>query len=82
MHACMREPNLVPTDGQAAEAIATASLFVLVTSVIAFVVCLGSWGHSDMLLAIVAGIVALVSFAVSIVCFLAQADERKQVSAG
>lgn len=64
----MREPT--------AEATGTTGLFLIVTAVIAFAVCLGSWGLSDGLLAFAAGAVALVSFITSIGCFIAQAEDR------
>jgi hypothetical protein len=64
------------------EAIATAGLFLIFTAVIAIVVGLASWGMSDVFLGIVAGVIAVISFAASIMCFRAQADERERISAG
>ena len=61
-----------------AEAVATAGLFLNFIAVIAVVVCVASWGVSDAAFAAVAGAVALVSFAASIACFRAQADDRDQ----
>jgi hypothetical protein len=62
-------------DDGMAEAIATAGLFLLFAAVIAVVVCLASWGAADGPFAAAAGAVAVVSFAGSIACFRAQADE-------
>ena len=62
-------------DEPASEAIATTGLFLNFTAVIAFAVCLASWGTSDAALAAAAGIVAILAFAASIVCFRSQADD-------
>jgi hypothetical protein len=61
-------------DGRA-EATATGGLFLVFVAIIAAALCLASWGASDAVLAIAAGVVALVSFAGSIACFGAQANE-------
>jgi hypothetical protein len=61
-----------------AEAIATAGLFLNFIAVIAIAVCLASWGAAHAAMAPVAGIVALLSFAASIACFRAQADDHDQ----
>ena len=58
-----------------AEAIATTGLFLNFIAVIAVAVCLASWGASHVTTAAMAGAVAAVSFAASIACFRAQADE-------
>ena len=58
-----------------AEAVATGGLFLIFAAVIAAAVCLASWGAEDGPLATAAGVMALVSFAGSIACFVAQADE-------
>ena len=70
-------PLALSDDGMA-EAIATTGLFLNFIAVIAVAVCLASWGASD------AAVVALLSFAASIVCFRAQAgdQDQKQVPAG
>jgi hypothetical protein len=60
------------------EAIATTALFLNFTAVIALAVCLASFGMSDMPVAVIAGVVALLSFAASILCFSAQARERQR----
>jgi F0F1-type ATP synthase assembly protein I len=80
----MRERTPAATEAPMAEAIATTGLFLNVTAVIALAVCLASWGASDAMFALVAGVIAVVSFATSIVCFLAQAEERprQQVTVG
>lgn len=74
----MREGNPAGTDEPMAEAIATTGLFLNITAVIAIAVCLASWGMSDGLLAWVAGAIALVSFATSILCFVVQATDRER----
>ena len=61
-----------------AEAIATAGLFLNFIAVIAVAVCVASWGVSDAAFAAAAGVVALLSFAASIACFRAQADDQDQ----
>ena len=61
-----------------AEAVATAGLFLNFIAVIAVVVCVASWGGAHAAMATAAGAVALVSFAASIACFRAQADDRDQ----
>lgn len=71
----MGEHTPLPAGGAGAEAVATIGLFLIVGAVIAAVVCLASWGLADGSLAIAAGVVALVSFAGSIACFRAQAEE-------
>ena len=65
------------SDDGMTEAIASAGLFLIFTAVIAIVVGLASWGASDLVFASVAGAIAVCSFAASIVCFRAQADERE-----
>ena len=62
-------------DEGTAEAIATTGLFLNFIAVIAMAVCLASWGASHAATAAVAGAVAAVSFAASIACFRAQAEE-------
>ena len=56
--------------------IATTGLFLNFTAVIAFAVCLASWGTSDAALAAAAGIVAILTFIASIVCFGLQSGDR------
>jgi hypothetical protein len=60
------------------EAIATTALFLNFTAVIALAVCLASFGMSDLPVAVIAGAIALLSFAASILCFSAQARERQR----
>jgi hypothetical protein len=64
----------VLADKPASEAIATAGLFLNVASVIAIAVSLASWG-GNAALAIVGGVVAVISFVASIVCFGVQAAD-------
>jgi hypothetical protein len=66
------------------EAVATTGLFLTFTAVIALAVCLASVGMSDVLMAVISGAVALLSFAASIVCFTKQVSEHAQqeLSAG
>jgi len=63
------------SDDGKSEAIATAGLFLIFTAVIAVALCLASWGDGQGALATSAGLVALFSFAGSIRCFSAQAEE-------
>jgi len=63
-----------------AEAIATTGLFLIVIAVIAVTVCLASWSTSHVTTAAIAGAVTLVSFAASIACFRAQADDAEDVA--
>ena len=63
-----------------AEAIATTGLFLIVIAVIAVTVCLASWSTSYGATAAIAGAVTLVSFAASIACFRAQADDAEEVT--
>ncbi len=58
------------------EAVATTGLFLLVTAIIAVAFALASWGLSETLFAVLAGAVALVSFASSIFCFFSQATDQ------
>jgi uncharacterized protein (UPF0212 family) len=69
---------LAMSDDGMAEAIATAGLFLNFIAVIAIAVCLASWGGAHATMATVAGALALVSFAASIACFRAQADDHDQ----
>ena len=66
------------SDEGTAEAIATTGLFLNFIAVIAVAVCLASWSAAHAATAAVAGAVALASFAGSIACFRAQADETDQ----
>jgi len=59
-----------------AEAVATTGLFLNFIAVIAVVVCLSNWASHGALTAL-SGAVAAVSFAASIACFRAQADEQE-----
>ena len=61
-----------------AEAIATAGLFLNFIAVIAIAVCLASWGGAHAATGALACAVALLSFAASIACFRAQADDNDQ----
>ncbi|KUH67777.1 hypothetical protein AU184_20810 [Mycolicibacterium novocastrense] len=65
----MRERALAPADNPTAEAIATTGLFLIFTAIIAVAVSLSSWGASDAPLAAAAGLVAVVSFTASLLCF-------------
>jgi F0F1-type ATP synthase assembly protein I len=65
------------SDEGMAEAIATTGLFLNFIAVFAVVVCLASWAGHGALTALSGG-VALISFAASIACFRAQADEQEQ----
>jgi F0F1-type ATP synthase assembly protein I len=74
----MSEGNPAGAQGPMAEAIGTTGLFLNVTAVIAIAVCLASWGSANGTLALLAGAIALISFVTSILCFLAQAEERER----
>lgn len=63
-----------------AEAIATTGLFLNVIAVVAVVVCLASWSGSHAATAAMAGALALISFAASIACFRAQADDAEEAA--
>jgi membrane protein implicated in regulation of membrane protease activity len=69
------------SDDGRAEAIATTGLFLNFIAVVAVAECLASWGACDAAFAVAAGVVALLSFAVSIACFRAQAEDRQQIPA-
>jgi hypothetical protein len=58
------------------EAVATTGLFLIISAIIALAVALASWGADETLIATVAGIAALISFATSIACFKSEATER------
>lgn len=73
----MAERAPAPADATS-EAIATTALFLNFTAVIALAVCLASVGMSDLDVAATAGVIAVLSFAASIVCFSAQARERQR----
>jgi hypothetical protein len=64
------------TDEPVSEAIATTGLVLNFTSIIAAVVCLARWGASDYAFAAGVGIVGALTFIASIVCFVAQAEDR------
>jgi F0F1-type ATP synthase assembly protein I len=66
------------SDDGKAEAIATTGLFLNFVAVIAIAVCLASWGGSHAAMAALSGVVAVISFAASIACFRAQADDHDQ----
>jgi hypothetical protein len=73
----MAERLPAPADATT-EAIATTALFLNFTAVIALAVCLASVGMSDVSVAVIAGVVAVLSFAASILCFSAQARDRQR----
>ena len=73
----MAERVPAPADATT-EAIATTALFLNFTAVIALAVCLASVGMSDLAGAATAGVIAVLSFAASILCFSAQARERQR----
>lgn len=73
----MGEHTAVPADEASGEAVATIGLFLIVSAVIAAAVSLASWGLADGSLAIVAGTIALLGFAGSILCFRTQAGDRE-----
>ncbi|MCT7662163.1 hypothetical protein [Mycobacterium deserti] len=74
----MRDGDPAGTKEPMAEAIGTTGLFLNVTAVIAIAVCLAGWTSSDATLALLAGAIAVISFVSSILCFLAQAEERER----
>lgn len=74
----MREGNPAGTDEPMTEAVATTGLFLTITAVIALALALASWGAADLTFALLAGAIALISFVSSILCFLAQAEERER----
>jgi hypothetical protein len=59
------------------EAVATTGLFLIVTAIIAVAFAFASWGMSETLMAMLAGAVAVLSFATSIFCFKAQSAEQQ-----
>lgn len=61
------------------EAVATTGLFLLMSAVIAVAVALASWGLSETLIAVLAGVAALLSFSASIFCFQLEATEHGTV---
>jgi hypothetical protein len=73
----MGERSPAPADATT-EAIATTALFLNFTAIIALAVCLASVGMSDLAAAAIAGAIAVLSFAASILCFSAQARERQR----
>ncbi|AMO62661.1 Uncharacterised protein [Mycolicibacterium phlei] len=71
----MSEPVLAPADPPTTEALATTGLLLIVTAVIAVALCLASWSVSDTLLAATSGIIAALSFAISMVLFVTQSRQ-------
>lgn len=67
----MSEPASVPADDAVAHAVGTAGLILNVVAVIAFALCLAGLGLGRPPLAMTAAIVALVSFAASLACVIA-----------
>jgi hypothetical protein len=74
------DERLAPSDQPASEAIATTGLFLNIASVIALAVSLASWGASDVVIASLAGVTAVLAFVGSLICFAKQAedDEARQ----
>ncbi|MBV9089955.1 MAG: hypothetical protein JO044_08655 [Mycobacteriaceae bacterium] len=66
----MSERTSVPAGRPVADVVGTSGLFLCVTAVIALAVCVGGVARGDV--AAAPGILALVSFAVSMACFAAQ----------
>lgn len=56
----------------AGDAVGTSGLFLIVTAVIAFAVCLAGAGLARGGLALTAGTIAVLSFAASVACFSAE----------
>ena len=68
----MSDGNSVLGDDPIGDAVGTTGLFLIVTAVIAFAVCVGGLGLAGGGFALTAGLVALFSFAASIACFVAE----------
>lgn len=56
------------------EAIGTVGLFLSVSALIAFSICLGSLALGDIVLAAVAGMAAIAAFALSMTCFVVESE--------
>lgn len=67
--------NRYDPDDPFTETLATTGLFLLVTAIIAVAFGLASWGMSETLMAVLAGVAAVLSFTASIMCFKAQSTE-------
>ena len=63
------------------EAVATTGLFLILTAIIAVAFAFASWGMSETLMAALSGLVALLSFAASILCFKSQATDTPALAA-
>lgn len=57
------------------ETVATTGLFLIFTAIIALAFAVASWGMAETLIAIFAGVFAVVSFTASILCFFSQSTE-------
>ena len=68
----MAKGNSVPGNDPVAEAVGTTGLFLIVTAVIAFAVCLGGFGLAQTGTATTTGLIGLLSFGGSVACFLAE----------
>lgn len=67
--------NTCSSDDPFTEAVATTGLFLIITAIIAVAFALASWGTSEIVMAAVAGVLAVLSFAAAIVCFKSQATD-------
>lgn len=68
-------------DDPYSEAVATTGLFLIITAIIAVAFSLASWGMSETAMAALAGVLALLSFTASILCFKSQATEHTEAKA-
>jgi hypothetical protein len=71
------DERLAPSNRPASEAVATTGLFLNIASVIAIAVSLASWGASDSVIAVVAGVAAVLAFVGSLICFGKQAEDHE-----
>ena len=72
----MAERTVAAVDNPSTEAVASSALFLIFAAVIAIAVSLAGLSTGDAPLAGIAGAIAALSFAASIACFYAQADDQ------
>ncbi|MCW2653052.1 MAG: hypothetical protein QOE41_1615 [Mycobacterium sp.] len=73
-----RERIPAPAHDPLADAFGSTGLFLMVTAVVAFPVCVASLLHAQGALAAVVGVIALLSFAVGTFCFSADGRRSRQ----
>lgn len=72
----MAEGTATGSADPANEAVATTGLFLLMTAIISLAFALANWGAAETTMAVLFSVLALMTFATSIACFISQTIEE------